>query len=137
MRHKVSGKKLSRNRDARKALFKSLISSLIKHGQIKTTEAKAKAIRGLIDKLVGRAKHGTLHARRLIAGFLQDKKVVNKLVDEIAPKFHSRPSGFTRIIRLGRRKGDQAMIVKMEFVEGEEIKEKLQPQKRKRGKSAE
>lgn len=139
MRHRVSGKKLSRVRDARKALFKNLISSLIKHGQIKTTEAKAKAIRGLVDKLVGRAKLGTLHARRLITVFLQDKKVVNRLVDEIAPKFRSRPSGFTRIIRLGTRRGDQAMIVKMEFVEGEEVEKETataETQKRQKRKTA-
>lgn len=117
MRHRVFGSKLGRDKNARKALFKSLISSLIIHGQIKTTEARAKAIKGLVDRLVSRSKQRTLQARRQVLAFLQNKKVVGKLVDEIAPKFSKRPSGFTRILRLGKRAGDQAMMVKMEFVE--------------------
>lgn len=118
MRHRVFGRKLGRDKSARKALFRSLLFSLILRGEIKTTEAKAKAIKGLVDKLVNRAKQKTLQARKVVFAFLQNKKVVNKLVDEIAPKFANRPSGFTRILRLGKREGDQAMIVKMEFVEG-------------------
>lgn len=117
MRHRVFGRKLNRDHNARKSLFKNLISSLIKEGQITTTEAKAKAIRGLMDKLVTKAKQQTIQARRLLASFLQDKDLVNKMVDEIAPKFSSRPGGFTRILRLGKRNGDKAEMVKMEFVE--------------------
>ena len=105
-----------RDRKERRALFKSLISSLVRHGQIKTTEARAKAVKGLVDKLVSRAKERTVHTRRLIGAFLQDKNVVNRLVDEIAPKLATRVGGFTRILRLGKRAGDQAMMVKMEFV---------------------
>lgn len=116
MRHRISGKKLGRSRNERKALFKNLISSLIIHGEIKTTEAKVKAIKRLVDKLVTRAKQQNLHSRRLLIAFFQNKKVVNKLVDEIAPKFKNRPGGFTRALRLGKRPGDQAMMVKIEFV---------------------
>jgi len=133
MRHRVSGKKLGRNRNERKALFKNLTSSLILHGEIKTTEAKAKAIKRLVDKLVTRAKQQTLSARRLLTAFLQDKKVVSRLVDEIAPKFKERQSGFTRILRLGKREGDQAMMVKIEFVEGVEEKPATQRTQRKAG----
>lgn len=117
MRHRVFGRKLNRDFNARKSLFKNLVSSLIDKGQITTTEAKAKAVRGLMDKLVTRAKEGSLHSRRLLESFLQDKNLVNKIVDEIAPKFASRPGGFTRILRLERRYGDNAEMVKMEFVE--------------------
>jgi large subunit ribosomal protein L17 len=117
MRHRVFGKKLSRSSKHRKALFKNLISALIIHGQIKTTEPKVKAIKGLVDKLIGRAKEGSLHSRRMIAAFLQDKKAVNKLTSELAPLFKSRTSGFTRVLRLGKRKGDNAMMVRIELVD--------------------
>ena len=119
MRHRVFGRKLGRDVKAKKALFKNLINALIEHQEIRTTEAKAKAIRGLVDKFVSRAKKKDLHSRRLVFSFLQNKKMVNKLFEEIGPRFGKRPSGFTRIIKLGRRKGDGAMMVKMEFVEGE------------------
>ena len=102
MRHRVAKKKLSRHRDHRKALFKNLISSLVLHGEVKTTEGKAKAVRPLVEKLITRGKAGTLHARRLIAAFLQDKLAVNKIVDELGPLFKNRPGGYTRIIRLGK-----------------------------------
>jgi len=117
MRHRINGKKLSLDHDQRKALFKNLINSLILHGQIKTTEAKAKAVRRLAEKLITKGKEQTLHARRLIASFLQNKKAVNKIVDELAPLFKKRPGGYTRIVRLGKRKGDSAPMVKLELVE--------------------
>lgn len=117
MKHRVSGKKLSRNIKQRKALFKNLINALVLHGQVKTTEAKAKAVRGLVDKLITKGKTQSLHSRRLIAAFLQNKKAVNKIVDELAPLFKKRPGGFTRIIRLGKRKGDDAMVVNLELVD--------------------
>lgn len=117
MRHKKAGKKLNRNTSQRKALFKNLIQALIVHEEIKTTETKAKAIKRLIDKLITQAKKGSLHTRRQILAFLPDKKVANKLVDEITPRFSKRISGFTRFIRLGKRRGDNAMMVKMELVE--------------------
>lgn len=117
MRHRIAGKKLSRHKGHRKALFKNLINALIIRGEIKTTESKAKAVRRLVDKLITKGKKGTLHSRRLIAAFLQNKKVVNKIVDELGPIFKNRPGGFTRIVRLGRRRGDDAMMVKLELVE--------------------
>lgn len=139
MRHRVAGKKLNRDIKHRKALFKNLINALIIHEEIQTTESKAKAIKGLTDKLISRGKKGTLHSRRLIAAFLQDKKVVNKIVDELGPRFKDRASGFTRIIRLGKRRGDDAMIVKIELVEKaqeeKETKTKTGERKEKKGKS--
>jgi large subunit ribosomal protein L17 len=135
MRHRVKGKRLGRNKDHRKALFKNLITSLILHEEIKTTEAKAKSVKGLTDRLISRAKTGTLHSRRLLASFLPSQEAVAKIMDVLGPRFKNRTSGFTRIIRLGKRKGDQAPIVKMELVEKtEELLKKKGKQKKKEPK---
>lgn len=120
MRHKVYGKKLNRSFHHRQALFKNLINALIIHGKIKTTQAKAKAVKGLIDKLVVKAKIGTLHARRQLLSFLNNKTAVKKLIEEIAPKAITRTSGFTRMIKIGRRKGDQAPVVNLELIADEQ-----------------
>jgi len=125
MRHQVTGKKLNIDRNQRKALFKSLINSLVIHGQIKTTLAKAKAIRRLAEKLITKGKDQTLHSRRLIAAFLQNNKAVNKIVDELGPLFKKRPGGYTRIVRLGNRVGDDAMMVKLELIEKPAKKEDI------------
>lgn len=117
MRHRVKGRKLNRAVKHRKSLFKNLISALIEHGEIKTTEAKAKAIKGLVDKLITKAKSGSVHARRLIGSFLNRRSIVNRLVDTVAPQLTKRTSGYTRIIKLGRRQGDRAMMVKMQLVD--------------------
>lgn len=109
--------KLSRNTNQRKALFKSLLNSLIMKEQIQTTAPKAKAIQGMFDRLLTQGKLGTLHARRLLHAFLGDQKAVNKLVDELAPRTGKRSSGFTRITKLGLRKGDNAPVVVMELVD--------------------
>jgi len=117
MRHKIKGKTFNRNTNQRKALFRSLIQSLIIHEEIKTTQSKAKVIKRLVDKLITKAKAGTLQVRRQLMAFLPNKKAVNKLVDDIAPRVKQKTSGFTRFIRLGKRRGDDAMMVKMELVE--------------------
>jgi large subunit ribosomal protein L17 len=117
MRHQVKGKKLNRDSSHRKALYRNLITSLIQHGSIETSEAKAKAIKGQVDKLITKAKKGDLHNRRLIGKFLTKRDLVNTLVDNIAPKTSGRTSGYTRIIRLGQRKGDASMRVRLEFVD--------------------
>ncbi len=122
MRHRVKGRKLSRDSAQRKALFKSLINSLVLHGEIKTTQSKALAIRGLTDKLITKGKKQTLHARRLILSFLQNKKAVNKIVDELAPLFKDKKSGFTRVTKIGNRKGDDALMVKIELTRKPEKK---------------
>lgn len=124
MRHRVSGRKFNLDRNKRKALFKNLINALVIHGEIKTTESKAKAVRRLIEKLITKGKKQTLNSRRLIASFLQNNKAVNKIVDELSPLFKKRPGGFTRIVRLGKRKGDDSMMVKLELVEKPPVKEK-------------
>lgn len=117
MRHRKAGKKLNRDIKHKKALFKNLINSLVIHEEIKTTESKAKAVKNIVDKLINKGKSSSLHSRRTIAAFLQEKHAVNKIVDDLAPRFKNRISGFTRIIRIGKRRGDDAMMVKLELVD--------------------
>lgn len=114
MRHKVYGKHLGRNKDQRTALFKSLVRSLILEESIKTTAPKAKAIKGLVDKIINQAKSPT--AKRLVSQFLVHKKVEEKLVSEILPRVGSRTSGYTSMVKIGPRMGDGAMIVKMSLI---------------------
>jgi large subunit ribosomal protein L17 len=117
MRHRQKGKQLGRNIKKRQALFKGLIQNLIVNEQIKTTEAKAKAIKGLTDQLIVKAKKGSLSARRQVLSFLPDKLAVHKLFEVIGPRTQDRTSGFTRFVRLGRRQGDNAPMVRVELVD--------------------
>lgn len=116
MRHRKVGKKFNRNTAQRKALFRHLLSSFFIKEEIKTTLIKAKSAKKLVDKLITKAKEGSLHNQRLIHSFLQNKKATKKLFQEIAPQFKTRISGFTRIIRLGHRRGDNAPLVKIELL---------------------
>ena len=126
MRHRKAGRKLGRNTNQRQALIKGLIRSLILNERLNTTEAKAKTIRGLVDKLITKAKAGSLSARRRVLAFLPDKKAVNKLFDDIAGRNKTRVSGFTTLVRLGRRRGDNAMMAKLEIID-----KKLEPKPKK------
>lgn len=123
MRHAVKGRQLNRNTKARKALFKGLLNALIMKEEIKTTEGKAKAIQGVFDKLITKAKLGSVHVRRLLHAFLGDSDAVKKLVDDLAPRMDKRPSGFSRIAKLGVRRGDNARMVVMSIVEPPVAKE--------------
>lgn len=109
-------RKLGRNSGARRALFKSILTSFFKHGRIETTEAKAKEMRGQVDHLITLAKDGSLHARRQAIVRLLDEDVVRKLFDEIKDKYADRNGGYTRILKLGPRRGDAAPMVIMELV---------------------
>jgi len=115
MRKRKKGRKLSRSRDQRKALWKSLMSEFFLYGKIKTTQAKAKEIQPMIEKLITRAKKGGITQRRLLRKIFS-LKIVKKIVDEIAPKFKERKGGYTRIIRKGPRKSDGAKIAIIELV---------------------
>ncbi|HIC93538.1 MAG TPA: 50S ribosomal protein L17 [Anaerolineae bacterium] len=117
MRHRKAGRKLGRSSGHRKALYRNLITELFRHERIKTTEAKARAIRPLAEKLITLGKRGDLHARRLAAARLNDPLVVKKLFDELAPRYENRPGGYTRILKLGRRRGDGAEMAIIELVE--------------------
>ncbi len=119
MRHRVAGRKLNRNTAQRKALLRGLATELFKHGKIQTTEAKAKSLRPVAEKLVTLAKRGDLHARRLAAGRLYDPAVQQKLFGEIAEHFQGRQGGYTRIYKLGPRKGDASPMALIELVDYE------------------
>ena len=118
MRHRVYGKHLNRTKNQRTALFKGLVRSLILHESINTTSPKAKAIKGLVDRVIVKAKKDSYAGRNFLQGILPEKEVRKKLIEEIVPRYEDRHSGFTQIARLGVRRGDGAMIVRMRLVEG-------------------
>lgn len=116
MKKKVFGRRLSRDVNERKALFKGLMSALVLHGRIKTTKEKAKAIQGQIDKLVNHAKKEKLIAKNLLMPYLSPK-ALEKMIVEIVPRFKQRTSGYTRILKIGNRFGDNASMAIMEWIE--------------------
>src|SRR3990172_147121 len=124
MRHQVAGRKLNRSSGQRRGRRRTLITQLIRHERIRTTRAKAAAIRAASEKLITLAKRGNLkgeagavHARRLAAGRMNDPEMVKKLFDDIAPRFAERPGGYTRMLKLGPRRSDAADMVLLELVE--------------------
>ncbi|PID55958.1 50S ribosomal protein L17 [candidate division KSB3 bacterium] len=117
MRHRKAGKKLSRNASHRRALLRNLVTELLRHGRIKTTLARAKALRSPAEKMITLGKRGDLHARRQALSYIQSKDVVHELFDTIAAKYTDRHGGYTRIFKLGQRKGDAAPIAIIELVE--------------------
>jgi large subunit ribosomal protein L17 len=124
MRHRVEGHKLGRSLGQRQALFRNLVTELFRHERIRTTRAKADAIRPQAEKLITRAKRGNaageakaVQARRLAAARLNDPQVVKKLFDDIASRYGERRGGYTRIVRMGKREGDAAEMVMLELVE--------------------
>lgn len=116
MRHLKSGRQLSRNSAHRWALMRNLITSLLREEKIKTTDPKAKELRRWADRVITLGKQGSLHARRQVLSIVHDKIVVRKLFDTIAPRFKDRPGGYTRIIKLGIRRGDAAQMAVIELV---------------------
>jgi large subunit ribosomal protein L17 len=116
MRHRRKGKQLSRTASHRRALLRTMASSLIRHERIETTTGRAKELRPFAERLITLAKRGDLHARRLAAARLRDADVVGKLFEEIGPRFAQRPGGYTRILKLGTRKGDAAEMSLIELV---------------------
>lgn len=116
MRHHNANRKFGREKNQRSALIKALMYALIKEGRIQTTEAKAKEIRPIVEKLVTRAKTGTLASRRLIAERLGNREKAQKLMKDIAPKYKDRNGGYTRIVKLPQRKSDGAKRAIIEFV---------------------
>ncbi|GDX87565.1 MAG: 50S ribosomal protein L17 [Gemmatimonadetes bacterium] len=116
MRHRKAGRSLRRTSEQRLALLRNLATSLIEQGAILTTEAKAKELRPFIEKLITKAKAGTLHARRLAGRHVHKRAAADKLFQEIGPKFATRKGGYTRIIKTGHRKGDAAEMARIELV---------------------
>ena len=119
MRHARTGKKLGRDSAHRKALYANLAGALIEHGRIKTTEAKAKAVKPFAEQMITLGKRGDLHARRLALAELRSQDVVHQLFADVAPRFAERPGGYTRIVKLGPRAGDAADMVYLELVDYE------------------
>lgn len=123
MRHLVKGKRLRRDTAHRRALLRNLVTSFLEKERIRTTLAKAKAVRPLAEKMITLAKRDTLHTRRQALSFIYKKPVVKKLFDEIGPRFTERPGGYTRIIKIGPRAGDGAEMAILELI-GTEFKKK-------------
>ena len=119
MRHRVHGRKLGRTSSHRKALFRNQLTALFTHERIITTVPKAKELRPIAERMVTMARTGTLAARRRVGAMISDKEIARRLFDEIAPRFADRPGGYTRIMRLGRRHGDNAELAIIEFVDYE------------------
>jgi large subunit ribosomal protein L17 len=119
MRHRRAGKKLGRDSAHRKALYSNLAGALIEHGRIKTTQAKAKAVKPFAEQMITLGKRGDLHARRLALAELRSQDVVHLLFAEVAPRFAERAGGYTRIVKLGPRLGDAAEMVYLELVDYE------------------
>ncbi|GJL58013.1 MAG: hypothetical protein NPIRA03_08700 [Nitrospirales bacterium] len=117
MRHRKFGRQLGRNSKHRLALFRNLVTSLMEHERIETTEAKAKELRGITDRLITLGKQGTLQSRRGALRVLRTKQTVQKLFDDVAKRFPERNGGYTRIIKTRQRPGDAAKLVAIEFVE--------------------
>ena len=136
MRHQKSGRKLNRTSSHRWALMRNLITSLLRDEKIKTTDAKAKELRRWADRVITLGKQGSLHARRQVLGIVQDKAVVRKLFDSIAPRFKDRPGGYTRIVKIGIRRGDAAPISIIELVGGEVSTTEQKPRRRRRRQAA-
>ncbi|MDY0212011.1 MAG: 50S ribosomal protein L17 [Desulfuromonadaceae bacterium] len=117
MRHNKSGRRLGRNSSHRKAMLRNMVTSLLDAEKITTTDARAKEVRKLAEKMITLGKKGDLHARRQALSVVQDKNVVAKLFDRVAPRFAERNGGYTRIIKVGNRAGDNAPVSIIELVE--------------------
>ena len=131
MRHRRVGRKLGVTTKHRKAMFRNMVTDLFRYDSIKTTDMKAKELRRIAEKMITLAKEGTLHKRRQAAAYIRDNDVLKKLFDEIAAKFKDRPGGYTRIIKLGFRKGDNTAVSIIELVQ-----EDYKPAKKKKTKTS-
>ncbi|MEX2181807.1 MAG: 50S ribosomal protein L17 [Gemmatimonadaceae bacterium] len=118
MRHRKAGRSLRRTSEQRLALLRNLATSLIEQGAIETTEAKAKELRPFVERLITKARTGTLHSRRLAGRHVQKRDAADKLFQELGPKFAKRQGGYTRILKTGHRKGDGADMARIELLEG-------------------
>lgn len=117
MRHRKKGRKLGRSAPHRRATLRNMATSLFRHERIETTTAKAKELRPYAERLITLAKRGDLHARRQASAKVQDREVLGKLFEDIGPRFSQRPGGYTRILKLGHRKGDAAEMSLIELVD--------------------
>jgi len=131
MRHRKAGSKFNRNSSHRKAMFRNMVTSLLKYERIKTTDQKAKELRGWADHIITLAKRGDLHARRQALSIVREKAVVHKIFEEAPKRFASVSGGYTRVVKLGRRPGDAALMSLIELVTPEVQKTKKKTAKKK------
>jgi large subunit ribosomal protein L17 len=133
MRHQIAGRKLGRTTSHRWAMLRNLVTSLFEHEKVKTTDAKAKELRPLAEKMIGLGKKGTLHARRQALAFIRKRDIVSKVFDTLSPRYQSRPGGYIRITKLGNRPGDGAPVSIVELItEGKEPKAAKKQKREKR-----
>lgn len=132
MRHRVYGKKLGRDRNQRAGLFRSLVQSLFTYGTITTSQTKASAIKGMVDKIITAAKNKD--SKRILQSFFADKLLQERLIKEIAPKLQNRVSGYTSMVKIGVREGDRTTLVKMSLIGLEELKPLQKEPKEKKAK---
>jgi large subunit ribosomal protein L17 len=130
MYHGKAGRKLGRTSSHREAMFRNMVTSIIKHESIRTTDATAKEVRKLADRMITLGKRGDLHARRQALSVVRDKEMVAKLFGELAERFRSRAGGYTRIVKVGYRFGDNAPVSILEYIPDESKKEKAKPKKK-------
>ena len=133
MRHQKTGRKLGRNSSHRKAMYRNMVTSLFKHGQLETTDAKAKELKPIAEKLITLAKKGDLHSRRLALSYMNEKSVTHKLFDDIKNGYLSRQGGYLRVLKNGFRRGDGAAVSLVQLLPAEQTKKK----KTKKSKAAE
>jgi len=134
MKHLVKRKRLRRNTAQRRALLRNLVTSFLEKERIRTTLAKAKAARPLAEKMITLAKKNNLHARRQTLRFIYKEPVVNKLFEELGPRFSERPGGYTRIVKVGPRTGDGAEMAILELIGSEFEKKEKKKKKKEKGK---
>ncbi len=134
MKKHIKTRRLNRDSQSRKALFQNLVNSMIEHEEIETTSAKARAVQGIFEKLITKARLNTVHATRQVHSTVQDRTLVHKLVTKIAPRYKGVKGGYTKIIMVGNRRGDNAPIVKLALTKKQTVKESLVEKKPKASK---
>ena len=132
MHHGKAGRKLGRTSSHREAMFRNMVTSIIKHESIRTTDTIAKELRKLADNMITLGKRGDLHARRQAAAIVRDRKALEKLFGELAGRFRDRAGGYTSIVKIGYRFGDKAPVSIIEYLPGDEKKEKAKPKKKEK-----
>jgi large subunit ribosomal protein L17 len=137
MYHGKAGRKLGRTSSHKEAMFRNMVTSVIKHERIRTTDSKAKEVRKLAEKMITLGKKGNLHARRQALAFVRDKAMVSKLFGELTERYRKRAGGYTRIIKVGYRFGDNAPVSILEFIPEEKKKEKAKPKVKGKAKEKE
>jgi large subunit ribosomal protein L17 len=137
MHHGKAGSKLGRTSSHKEAMLRNMVTSVIKHERIRTTDMKAKELRKLAEKMITLGKRGTLHARRQALAVVRDEAMVGKLFGELAERFRSREGGYTRIVKTGYRYGDNAPVSILEFIPDEKKKEKAKPKAKGKSKTKE